>query len=113
MSFCFAESCFKKSLDQLPCVRLSNDARSETEDVHVVILDALMRGKMIVTDRSASARNLVRRDAGADAAAANGNAAFDLPCSDASRQWHHEIGVVIARVKKRRTEISHFVAREA
>ena len=43
-----------------------DDPRSEREDVHVVVLDALMRGVGVVADGGADPGQLVGRDRGAD-----------------------------------------------
>src|SRR5216684_8700388 len=43
----------------------SNDARTQTQHVHAVILNALMRGKCVVASGCSDAPELICRDAGA------------------------------------------------
>ena len=56
----------------------ADDAGAEGQDVHVVVLDALVRRVRVVADGGADAADLVGRDAGADARAADQDAAVRL-----------------------------------
>src|SRR5690348_8364547 len=49
----------------------ADDLGAETEDVHVVVLDALVRGVGVVADRGTDPGDLRGRDRGADARAAD------------------------------------------
>src|SRR5256714_15522373 len=60
----------------------ADDFRAEPKDVHVVVLDALVGGVDVVTDRGADARQLARSDRGADAGTADQHAALRLAGAD-------------------------------
>jgi len=53
--------------------------------------------------------DLVGRHAGADPAAANGDAAVHFPGSDCPGQWNHKIGIVIVRLQAVVAEVDHVV----
>ena len=59
------------------------------QDVHVVVLHALARGERIVAERRANATNLVSRDTGANAAAAQHDPTC---CEAASHRPAHSLG---------------------
>src|SRR6476659_5267228 len=63
------ESGLQEVPHQLPRQLEADDPRSEGEDVHVVVLDALMGRIAVVTQAGADAGQLVRGDRGADPAA--------------------------------------------
>src|SRR5213078_4659921 len=56
--------------------RWADDLGAEAEHVHVVVLDTLVGGVNVVADRSSDARHLADGDRGADAGAADENAAL-------------------------------------
>src|SRR5215831_18198363 len=76
------ECCAEKRLDQLARQRLADDLRAEAEDVHVVVLDALMGRIRIVADRRPDPVDLARGDRRPDARAADEDAALRLPAPD-------------------------------
>src|ERR1700690_221543 len=53
-------------------------ARSEDQDVHRVVLHALVRGVDIVAESGAHSWQFIGRDGGSDAAAADQNSPIDL-----------------------------------
>ena len=59
-----------------------DDPGAERQDVHVVVLDALVGRVGVVADGGADAADLVRRDARADAGAADEDAALGLAVAD-------------------------------
>ena len=81
-----------------------DDARADAEDVHVVVLDALVGRERVVAGGRTHARHLIRRHAGADATAAEEHAAV-VP----RRQWpRHRLGEVgiVDRVRRLRAEVA-------
>ncbi len=79
-----ADSSLQKGRDQLPREGRADDAPAQDEHVHVVVLDALMRGVCIVTQARSDPGQFVCRDAGANAAPANQDAPFHAAFSDRS-----------------------------
>src|SRR5512138_2065481 len=61
----------EERLRDLERERLAHDARAEREDVHGVVLDALVSGVVVVAQAGQDARDLVRGRRGADAAPAD------------------------------------------
>src|SRR5436190_24089805 len=70
------ESCPDECAHELGCEARSHDLGAEAEDVHVVVLDALVRRVGVVADRGADAGDLAGRDRGADPRAAAEHAAL-------------------------------------
>src|SRR3954447_8646802 len=68
--------------NQLRRERRPDDLGAEAEDVHVVVLHALVRGVDVVAHRRADARDLAGRDARADPGAADEPAALRAPAPD-------------------------------
>src|SRR3954454_15453012 len=62
--------------------RRADDLRAETQHVHVVVLDALVRAVGVVAHRRADAGHLARGDGRADAGAADEHGALGLPALD-------------------------------
>src|SRR6185369_13689503 len=100
----------EKGGDQVPGDARADRAAAHAENVHVIVLDALLRGEVIVDEGGLRARDLVRADRRAHAAAAHGHAAMDRPRDDRTRQRYDEVRIVVARVEVLRTEIGHVVA---
>src|SRR5829696_7828249 len=75
----------------------TDDLRADAHDVDVVVLDALMRGMHVVADRGADALHLVGADRGADAGAADHQAALGLARRDRRRDLARDVGKVDRR----------------
>ena len=86
-----------------------DNPRSEAEDVHRIVLDALVGGIHVVTNGGANPVDLVRRDGGTDAAAATQDAAIG---STGENRRGDPLGVVrvIDRLGRKRPEIDSLVA---
>ena len=87
--------------DQLGRQRRADDSGAQREDVHRIVLDALVRGEGVVAERGSDPGELVRRDRRADAAAANDHAALGAPVEDGARDGGGEVGIVVARASAR------------
>src|SRR4051812_24548953 len=84
-------------------------ARTEREDVHVVVLDALVRGIGVVADRRPDARHLAGRDRRADAGAADEDPAVRSPGPDRRADGLREVRIVVVRVRAVAAEIDELV----
>ena len=87
-----------------------NDAGAETEHIHIVVLDSLVRRVRIVAEAGAGSADFVGCHAGADAAAADNDAALGLAGGDSSRNAEREVGVVVKHIVLMRAEVGHFVS---
>ena len=72
----------------------TDDPGTEAEDVHVVVLDSLMSGIGVMTDRCADADDLVRRNARPDSAPADKDATFRLPRKNGLPEYLRLVGIV-------------------
>ena len=82
-----------------------DDPRAEGQDVHVVVLDALVRGVRVVADGRADAAHLVRGDRGADARAADQDPAVGLAARIGATEALGEVRVVVVRVRAVAAEV--------
>ena len=87
----------------------SDGPAAHAEDVHVIVLDALLRREMVVDERRADARNLVGADRGADAAAADRHAALHLSRDHGLGERNDEVGIVVAGIQSVRAEVDDFM----
>src|SRR5258708_31698252 len=71
----------QKCLDEIPCYGRSHGPAAHTNDVHVVVLDALPGREVVVDQGGADTRNFVGAHGGPDAAAANRDAPLHLPAA--------------------------------
>jgi hypothetical protein len=93
-----AEVSGEKCTDQFPGQRWSDYFPPQTENIHVVVFDALVGGEYIVDKPCAHTGNFVRSDGRTHAAAAERDSALYLSSSYSSRQWDDEFGIVIGGV---------------
>jgi len=103
----------QKSLGEVPGDGRPHRPAAHAEDVHVVVLDPLLGGEMVVHQRGAHAWHLIGADRGAHAAAADRHAAIHLPGRHGPGQGDHEVGIVVARIEAMGAEIDHLVPRPA
>jgi hypothetical protein len=73
----------QKSLDEVPGHGWPHSPTAYANNVHVIVLDALPGREVIVNDRGANARYLVRTDGSANATTADRHAALDSPATTA------------------------------
>lgn len=100
----------EKGLNQVPGDGGAGGAAADADEVHVVVLDALLGGKMIVDEAGADAMDFVGANAGADAAAADGDAALNLAGGDGAGEGGDEIGIVVILDEREGAEIGDLVA---
>lgn len=104
-----AENRLGECPDQIPGHLRPHRPPTHAQDVHVIILHALTRGKMVMDQASPHAAHLVRAHRGPDATPANRDAPLQLPGGHRPRQRKNKIGIIIARIQLMRAEIHHLV----
>src|SRR5256714_7060614 len=87
----------------------TDDPRAQHQHVHVIVLDALVGGVRVVADRRANAADLAGRDRGADAGAADQDAAVREPATDGLTQSLREVRVVVMRIGSVAAEVDELV----
>jgi hypothetical protein len=83
---------------------------AQAEDVHVVVLHALVGGVGVVGDGRPHAADLVGRHAGPDPGAADEDPPVRLSVADRIRQAAGEVRVVVGRVRAVAAEVDQLVA---
>ena len=101
----------QKGLDQFPCECCPNHFSSQTEDIHIVIFDALMSGENIMDEPGTHSRNFIRGDGRTHTAATQRYPTSNLLGSDGSGHGDDEIRVVISGVELMCAEVHNLVAR--
>jgi hypothetical protein len=104
-----AELGCEKCIDQVLGHSRSYGPSAHADDVHVVILNSLLGGEVIMNQPGADPGNLVRTDRGADAAAADRDAALYLPGSDRAGLRYDEVRIIVTRIYAVRSKIDHVV----
>src|ERR671935_11997 len=94
---------------QLGCKLRADHLRADAEDVHVVVLDALVGRVRVVADGRADAGDLARRDGGTDARAAHQHCPLRLARADRVADFPRLVRVVDSRLGLVPAEIVHFV----
>src|SRR2546423_307890 len=89
--------------------RRTDDARAETEHVHVVVFHALTRRERVVAERRPDARELVGRHGRADSAPAEEHPPLGAAILDRLRNALGIVGIVIARYDLVRTAVQDVV----
>jgi hypothetical protein len=104
-----AELGCEKCIDQVFGHSRSYGPSTHADDVHVVVLNSLLGGEVIVNQRSANPGNLVRTDRGTDAAAADRDAALYVPGGDRAGERYNEVRIIVTRIYAVRSKIDHVV----
>lgn len=84
----------QEQVDQLLGDGGADDLRAQRDNLHVVVLDALVGGVQIVADRGTDAAHLVAGDGGAHARAAEHDAALGFAREDGGRDLARHVGEV-------------------
>ena len=104
-----AEVSGQEGLDQFSGERRTDHLPTQTEDIHVVIFNALMGGKNIVDEPGPHPWNFVRGDGRSYAAAAERYSAFSLTRRHGAGHGDNEIGIVICGVQSVCAEVHNLV----
>ncbi len=102
----------EERLHQVLCELRADDARTEHEHVHIVVLHALMRGIGIVAHRRPDPRQLICRHARPDPAAADEHAALGLAVQHCPAHGFGKVWIV-GWVFIERADIQHIVSQRA
>jgi len=102
-----AESGGEKGLNQLPSEVLADHEPAETDQVEVVIFDALVRRKGLVNQTGADAGNLVCGDRGPDSAATDRHRPLHGSAGNRASQRHDIIWVIIVELQVAVSEINY------
>src|SRR5438552_3411520 len=105
MAFSPAEFRRQKCFDEIPRDRWPDCPAAQTDDVHVIVLDALARRKMVANQAGAHSRNFVGADGGADTASADRYTALHLAGRYRSSERDDKIRVVVAGRQAVRPEV--------
>jgi len=105
-----AEAGCEKYPHQLPGFGDTDDPAAEADQVKIVVLDSLMRGKRFVDQAGAHTGDFVGGDTRTHAAAAKGDASIHLSCGDGTGQWHDKVGIVVIGLQLMIAEINDMVA---
>jgi hypothetical protein len=103
----------EKRLDEIPRHGRPDRPSAHAQDVEVVVLDALLRGEVVVNERRADACDLVGADRRAHAAAADRHAALYLSRDHGTRKRDDEVGIVVVRIERVGAEIHDLVPRSS
>jgi len=101
----------QERLHEVPGHAGPHRAATDADDVHVVVLDPLPGGKVIMDQRGTNTRHLVGADGGAHAAAADGHAALDRPRRHSLGERDDEVRIVVVWTQLVRPEIDDVVSR--
>lgn len=113
MAFRTAEMRVEKYLHQLPRHRMADHKAAETDEVEIIILDALMRGKALMDQARSDANYFVSGDGGAHPTSANGYAALHFSAGHGASQSDNKVGIVVVRFRLAVTEVYHLIASRA
>jgi hypothetical protein len=108
-----AELGCEKCIDQVLGHSGSYGPSAHADDVHVVVLNSLLGGEVIVNQPGADPGNLVRADRGTDPAPADREAALYLSGSDRAGERYNEVRIIITRIHFVRSKVDHVVPRLA
>src|SRR6267378_6568955 len=89
----------QERLEDVPSRVRSDSAAAHTDDVHVVVLNALARGEVVSHQPGADSRNFVRAHRCTDAATANRHPALDRPSGHSPAEGDDEVGIIVALVQ--------------
>lgn len=75
----------------------------------MIVLDVLLRRKMVFNQCGVNSLDLVGTDGGADTASTDCHAAIHRPRCDRPGQWNDEVQVIVIRPRLARAEIHYLV----
>ena len=103
----------EERLDEIPSELNAHHPPAHAEDVHVIVLDTLPGGEVVLDQPRANTRYLVGADGRADAAAADRHAALHRPRRHGPGKRDDEVGIVVAGAQAMGAEIDDLVPRRA
>ena len=109
MAFRAGESRGEKGLHQFPCEGVTDHEAAKTDQVQIVVLNALMRRKVFVNQAGPNPRHFVRADRCANPTAADAHAAIHRSGSNRAGQWHNKVRIIIVLFRTTVTKVNHFM----
>src|SRR5262245_35554492 len=103
----------QERLHEVPGSAWADRAAPETDDVHVIVFDALLGREVIIDQRGPNSRNLVGADRDAHPAATESDPALDRACRHGLSERDDEVRIVVILVQLVRAEIDDVVAGRA
>src|SRR5215468_11507217 len=113
VSFRLTELSSEKRLHQIPSDCRSHRPAAHAQDVHVIVLDSLLGGEVIVDERRADTPNFVGAHRRANPAATDGHTAVHLSGDYGLCEWNYVVGIVVAFAQAMGAEIYDLVPRRA
>src|SRR5215831_7310023 len=98
MAWSLAELGLQKRYDEIPRDGRSHRTPAHTDNIHVVVFDALPGREVVMHQPGANGWYLVCADRRADAAAADRHPALDRPRRHSASERDDEVGIIVARV---------------
>ena len=89
---------------------MADHEAAETDEVEIIILDALMRGKALMDQARPDAGYFVRGDSCADTTSADSYAALHFSAGHGASQSDDKVWIVVSRSRLAVTEVYHFIA---
>ena len=112
MPFSLTEPGRQERLDEIPSHRRAHRPATRANNVHVIVLDPLPSGEVVVNQPGADAWK-VGTDRRAHAATADRDAAFHLSLCHRPGEWDDKIRIVVAWCQTMSTKIDHFMSNRA
>ena len=85
----------EEGLDQIPSHGGTNGAAAHAEDIHVIILNALLGGEVIMDEAGADALGFIGADRGPHPTATDGDASLHLTSHDGEGHRSDIVGIII------------------
>src|SRR3974377_2635527 len=94
MARLLAEFVFQKCLDEVPGNRRANGAPTHAKNIHVLVFNALFRGKMVVDQSCPNPVDLIRAHRYAHSTPEDGNSAIHLTSPNGAGEGKDEVWVI-------------------
>ena len=101
----------EKGLDQIPGQFQALDAPAQTDQIEIIILNALSGGEMVLDQTRAYCFDFIGANRSTDTAATYGYAAIHFSRGQCPAERDNEVGIIIIRRQLVSPEITYFVAR--
>ncbi len=103
----------QECLNKIPGNFRTDRAPAHAQDVHVVILDALPGGKVIMNQTGTNTSYFVRTNRSTDSAPADCHAPVHIPSRDPLTQRYHIVRIIVIRVQAVSAKIDDLMSRRA
>ena len=105
-----AECRREKRLNEVPCDSCADGSAAYTEDIHVIVLDALPGREVVVDQSRADSAHLVCAYGSAHATAADRHSTLDFRCCEGASQRKNIVRIVIALIEGVCAEIDNLMS---